>query len=489
MLARLTEFSLTQRLLVLGLTLLLIAAGIQAWRTLPIDAFPDVSTTQVKLILKAPGMTPEEVEKRIAAPIETEMLGIPKQRILRSISKYGLTDITIDFEDGTDIYWARQQVAERLTNTMGDLPEGVSGGLTPITTPLSEIFMFTVEGEGLSLAERRTLLDWVIRPQLRTLPGVADLNALGGQARTFEVVPDNAAMSARGVTLMELREAIQANNRNDGAGRLTEGEEVWLVRVDGAVKSLEDLAGIVVKNVGGVPVRVADLAQVRLGSLTRYGGVTKDGRGEGVEGLVLSLKGANAQQVVRGVKQKLAEIAPTLPKGVTIQPFYDRSALVERAVDTVSKALLEAIVLVLVLLFLFLGDVRAALTVAITLPLAALAIFAHHPAFYIPGLAGAIFFLFLNPGVLTAVVVSVAGPWRRAQAVALNIVVIHLVGDVPSPLLIGWVSDLGSLKWGVSLTLVALAAGAVLILSALPHFKNDLAAAGEIDLQVESSAG
>ena len=375
MLARLTEFSLTQRLLILVLTLLLTAAGIQAWRSLPIDAFPDVSTTQVKLILKAPGMTPEEVESRIAAPIEMEMLGIPKQRILRSVSKYGLTDVTIDFEDGTDIYWARQQVAERLNNVLADLPEGTSGGLAPITTPLSEMFMFTVEGEHLTLAERRALLDWVIRPKLRTLPGVADVNALGGHVKTFEVVPDNAAMSARGVTLTEMRDAIQANNRNDGAGRLTEGEEVWLVRVEGAVKNLEDLAGIVVKNVAGVPVRVADVAQVRLGQLTRYGGVSLDGKGEAVEGLVLGLRGANAQQVVKVVKQRLKEIAPTLPKGVTVKPFYDRSALVERAVSTVSKALMEAIVLVLVLLLLFLGDVRAALTVAITLPLAALATF------------------------------------------------------------------------------------------------------------------
>jgi cobalt-zinc-cadmium resistance protein CzcA len=320
-------------------------------------------------------MTPEEVESRIAAPIEMEMLGIPRQRILRSVSKYGLTDVTIDFEDGTDIYWARQQVAERLNTVLADLPAGVGGGLAPITTPLSEMFMFTVEGDHLSLAERRALLDWVIRPKLRTLPGVADVNALGGFVKTFEVAPDNAAMSARGVTLVELRDAIEANNRNDGAGRLTEGEEVWLVRVEGAVKTLEELAGIVVKNVAGVPVRVADVAQVRLGSFTRYGGVSQDGRGEAVEGLVLGLRGANAQQVVQAVKQRLKEIAPSLPKGVSVKPFYDRSALVERAVGTVSKALMEAIVLVLVLLFLFLGDVRAALTVAITLPLAALATF------------------------------------------------------------------------------------------------------------------
>ena len=374
MLNKLAEFALTQRLLTLLFTVLLVAAGAQAWREIPIDAFPDVSTTQVKLILKAPGMTPEEVEARIVAPIETEMLGIPKQRLLRSVAKYALTDITIDFEDGTDIYWARQQVAERLSAAMGDLPAGVSGGLAPITTPLSEMFMFTVDGP-LPLDERRALLDWVIRPQLRTLAGVADVNALGGFVRSFEVAPDNAAMSARGVTLAELMAALEANLKNDGAGRLAEGDEVWVVRIEGAVKSLDDLAAIVVKKVGGVPVRVADVARVRMSSLTRYGGVTQNGKGEAVEGLVLGLKGANAQQVVALVKQRLKEIAPTLPRGVSVQPFYDRSNLVERAVGTVSQALMEAVVLVLVLLFLFLGNARAALTVAVVLPLSALAAF------------------------------------------------------------------------------------------------------------------
>ncbi len=196
MLAALIRFSLTQRLLLLVLTAMLVGAGVQAFRGLPIDAFPDVSTTQVKIIMKAPGMTPEEVETRIAAPIEQEMLGIPHQRMLRSTSKYALTDITIDFEDGTDIYWARQQVGERLAAVQGNLPPGASGGMAPITTPLGEMFMFTIEGD-LPLAEKRTLLDWVIRPQLRTLPGVADVNCLGGLVRSFEVVPDNRKASPR----------------------------------------------------------------------------------------------------------------------------------------------------------------------------------------------------------------------------------------------------------------------------------------------------
>ncbi len=372
MLSRLVEFSLAQRLLMLVLTALLVGAGIMAFHNLPIDAFPDVSTTQVKIIMKAPGMTPEEVEARIVVPIEQEMLGIPKQRILRTTSKYAIADVTIDFEDGTDIYWARQQVAERLGGV--ELPPGASGGLAPITTPLSEMFMFTVEGP-LSLEEKRTILDWTIRPQLRTLRGVADVNSLGGHAKAFEVVPDAAALNARGVSLNELRQAVEGNNRNDGAGRLTEGEETLLVRVEGAVRSLDDLRAIVIAQRGGNPVRVGDVAEVRFGALTRYGAVTKDGQGEAVEGLVLGLRGANAQQVVDQVKAKLAEIQATLPEGVSIVPFYDRGHLVERAVGTVSKALGEAIVLVVILLLAFLGNLRAALVVSVILPLSALLTF------------------------------------------------------------------------------------------------------------------
>ncbi|MDP1708793.1 MAG: CusA/CzcA family heavy metal efflux RND transporter [Gammaproteobacteria bacterium] len=375
MLARLVEFALTQRLLMLLLMLLLIAGGSYAFKGLPIDAFPDVSSTQVKVIIKAPGMTPEEIEARITAPIEVEMLGIPNQKILRSVTKYGLTDITLDFADGTDIYWARQQVAERYNNITDDLPPGIAGGLAPITTPLGEMFMFTIEGGDLSLMERRSLLDWVIRPALRTLPGVADVNALGGLVRSFEVVPDNMALRARGIGLGELQTALETNNRNDGAGRLTDGEEVLLVRAEGTIKTLDDLRAIVVTSRGGTPVRVGDVAEVRIGSLTRYGVVTKDGQGEAVQGLVLGLRGANAQQVVKGVRNKLAELAPTLPAGVKTEVFYDRGSLVERAVGTVSTALLEAIVLVVILLLLFLGNLRAALVVALTLPLAALATF------------------------------------------------------------------------------------------------------------------
>ena len=375
MLSRLVQFALAQRAFLLILTALLAGFGWYAFRQLPIDAFPDVASTQVKIILKAAGMTPEEVESRIAVPIETEMLGIPKQSMLRAVVKYGIVDITLDFADGTDIYWARQQVAERLSGIMADLPSGLEGGMAPITTPLGEMFQFTVDNPSMSLMERKALLDWVIRPALRTVPGVADVNVLGGTTRSYEVVPDPLRMAAAGLSVAELRTRIEANNRNDGAGRLREGGEVLLVRSEGNIRSLDDLRAIVVSNRNRVPTRIGDVAEVRIGELTRSGVVTDSGKAEAVEGLVLGLAGANAKQVVHGVEQKLAEIQPGLPQGTTLRVFYNRAALVEKAVGTVSEALLEAIVLVLVLLGVFLGNLRAALTVAAVLPLAALSTF------------------------------------------------------------------------------------------------------------------
>jgi len=374
MLDSLIGFSLRQRLLVLIVTVLLVAGGVLAWLGLPIDAFPDVSTTQVKLVLKAPGMTPEEVESLITVPIEQEVLGIPKQRMLRSTSKYALADITLDFEDGTDVYWARQQVSERLAGVLKDLPPNTGGGLAPITTPLGEMFMFTLEGPQ-TLEERRRVLDWVVRPALRTLPGVADVNSLGGRVRTFEVVPNAGDLLDRGVSLKQLEAALAAGNRNDGAGRLGSGEEALIVRAEGAIRTLDDVKATVVRVVEGRAIRVSDVAEVRLGELTRYGAVTRNGQGEAVQGLVLGLRGANARDVVAGVKARLATLAPSLPAGMRVVVFYDRSSLIDRAVHTVGKALLEAVVLVVLLLFAFLGNLRAAVVVAVMLPLAALGTF------------------------------------------------------------------------------------------------------------------
>lgn len=375
MLRRLIEFALSQRLLVLVLAALLLAAGGYAFSRLPIDAYPDISTTQVKLILKAPGMTPEEVEQRVIAPLELELLGIPNQVILRSTAKYAIADITIDFTDKTDVYWARQQVGERLSGVMGDLPATVSGGLAPIATPLSEIFMFTIAGGNLTQAERRTLLDWTIRPALRTIAGVADVNALGGHVATFEVVPDDAAMVSAGVRMADLRTAIEQANRNDGAGRVSEGEEALIVRAVGAIRTQQDLREVMVTTHSGSRVRLGDVARVETGSLTRYGAVTEDGAGEAVEGLVLGLRGADTGQVVAGVRTKLKELEANMPKGVTLNIFYDRADLIDKAVSTVQHALIEATVLIVILLVLFLGNLRAAVVVALTLPFAAITTF------------------------------------------------------------------------------------------------------------------
>jgi cobalt-zinc-cadmium resistance protein CzcA len=368
----LIRFALSQRLLMMIVVLLLSGGGYYAFKNIPIDAFPEVSPTQVKIIVKAPGMTPEEVEARITAPIEIELLGIPHQTMLRSVAKYALTDITVDFEEGTDIFWARQQIAERLNTMWGNLPAGVQGGIAPMTTPLGEMFMFTVEGGDLSLMERRDLLDWVIRPALRTVSGVADVNSLGGMVRSFEVIPDNSRLSARGISMDKLMQALEKNNRNDGAGRLTEGEEALIVRAEGRIKTLADVSTIVVDSKNDIPILVGDVAEVKIGALTRYGAVSKNGEGEAVTGLVLSLRGANARQTIVGIEKKLAEISLGFPKGVEAKVFYNRGNLVDKAVETVLHALLEAIVLVVVLLILFLGNLRAALVVALALPLAAL---------------------------------------------------------------------------------------------------------------------
>jgi heavy metal efflux system protein len=374
MLRALVAWSLSYRLFVLALTLVVGGLGAWAYATLPVDAYPNIAQTQVKIILKAPGMTPEEVETRVIAPLELEMLGLPNQATLRSTAKYAIADITIDFIDGTDIYWARQQVGERLAGVLGDMPTGVEGGMAPISTPLSDVFMFTIDGP-LSLTEKRELLDWTVRPALRTVPGVADVNALGGHVRTFEVRPDPVALAAARLSVDDLRNAIERGNRNDGAGRLAAGEEALIVRAVGAIRDAADVEAMVVTARDGLVVRVGDVASVGTGSLTRYGGVTAHGRGEAVQGLVIALRGADARQVVDGIRARVTELQGAMPAGTTLTVFYDRSDLIGRAVSTVQKALIEATVLVIILLILFLGDWRAAAIVAATLPMAALTTF------------------------------------------------------------------------------------------------------------------
>jgi cobalt-zinc-cadmium resistance protein CzcA len=374
MLGAIVRFSLTQRLFILVLTAVLVGFGIRAWFTLPIDAFPEISPTQVKIILKAPGMTPEEIERRVTYPIETELLGIPRQSMLRSTTKYAITDITLDFLDGTDIYWARQQVNERLAAVRDQLPATVTGGVAPMSTPLGEMFMFTLENPELSLMERRQLLDWEVRPVLRTVPGVADVNVLGGRVRTFHIAPDPNRMAQLGLGLGDLADAIAASNRTVGAGRIFQGNDVLVVRTEGRVTALPELGLLTVADDSGAVHRLGDLADIGIGHLARYGAVTRDGK-ETAEGLVIALKDANTGAVVEGIKARLAELEASLPPGTRFNVFYDRARLIETAVRTIAIALVQAVVLVIALLALFLGNIRAALVVSLSLPLAALATF------------------------------------------------------------------------------------------------------------------
>ncbi len=367
MLGSIIEFSLRQRVIVIVGAILILFFGTYSFIYTPVDAFPDISPTQVKIILKLPGSSPEEMENNIVRPLELELLGLKGQKSLRSISKYSISDITIDFDDSVDIYLARNIVNERLSSVMKDLPVGVEGGMAPIVTPLSDIFMFTIDG-NITEIEKRQLLDFVIRPQLRMISGVADVNSIGGFSRAFVIVPDFNDMARLGVSISDLESAVRVNLRNSGAGRVDRDGETFLVKIQTASLSLEDIGKITVStNLGHLHIK--DFAKVISQSRTRLGFVTKDGVGETTEGLVLSLKDANTKEIITQVYQKLEELKPFLPSGVSINVFYDRSEFTQKAIATVSKTLIEAVVLIIITLFLFLGNLRASVAVGVILPL------------------------------------------------------------------------------------------------------------------------
>ncbi|GAA7398422.1 efflux RND transporter permease subunit [Helicobacter pylori] len=367
MLASIIEFSLRQRIIVIVGAILILFFGTYSFINTPVDAFPDISPTQVKIILKLPGSSPEEMENNIVRPLELELLGLKGQKSLRSISKYSISDITIDFDDSVDIYLARNIVNERLSSVMKDLPVGVEGGMAPIVTPLSDIFMFTIDG-NITEIEKRQLLDFVIRPQLRMISGVADVNSIGGFSRAFVIVPDFNDMARLGVSISDLEAAVRVNLRNSGAGRVDRDGETFLVKIQTASLSLEDIGKITVStNLGHLHIK--DFAKVISQSRTRLGFVTKDGVGETTEGLVLSLKDANTKEIITQVYQKLEELKPFLPSGVSLNVFYDRSEFTQKAIATVSKTLIEAVVLIIITLFLFLGNLRASVAVGVILPL------------------------------------------------------------------------------------------------------------------------
>lgn len=372
--------SIRSRGLVMVAMLALVLLGIWSYQRLPIDAVPDITNVQVQINTHAPGYTPQEVEQRITIPIETAITGLPGLDYRRSLSRYGLSQVTVVFEDGTDIYFARTLVSERLQAVRAQLPASISPAMGPIATGLGEIFMYSVEaspdarqadGRPWDLTALRSLQDWVIRPQLLQVPGVTEVNSIGGYARQFHVQPDPARLLAFGLSLADISGAIERNNSNQGAGYLERNGEQLLVRVPGQVTGIEDLQRLVVTTRDGVPITVGDLAQVSIGRELRTGAATRDGH-ETVLGTAVMLIGANSRTVAQGVARQLAEINRTLPQGVHAVTAYDRTTLVDKAIRTVQKNLIEGALLVIVVLFLLLGNLRAALLTAAVIPIAML---------------------------------------------------------------------------------------------------------------------
>lgn len=369
-------FVLKQRLLVLAATTLLVGVGIWSALRLPIDAVPDVTNVQVQINTNATALSPLEVERQITLPLELAMFGLPNLEEMRSISKFGLSQITVVFEEGTDIFFARQQVQERLQKAREEIPEGLgTPEMGPISTGLGEIFQYTIDAKdttGLDATELRTLQDWVVAPQLRGVPGVAEVNAFGGFEKQYQVLVRPEALLQYDLSLRQVFEAIAANNQNAGGGYITAGAEQLVIRGIGQVQDLDQIRNIVITSRRGTPIRVTDIADVAIGSTIRQGAVTKDGRGEVVTGIVMMRMGSNSRTVVEAVKERFATAARSLPDGVTMTAFYDRTELVDRTISTVEKNLIEGAVLVVVVLFLLLGNLRAALIVAMAIPLSML---------------------------------------------------------------------------------------------------------------------
>ncbi len=371
----LVEASLAHRLVVILLSILLMGAGWIAFRALPIDAFPDVTNVQVTVISQAATLSPLEVEQLVTYPIEQVCAGLPYSTGVRSLSKFGLSMVTVVFEDGTDIYFARQMVMERIFTVREELPAGASSNLGPISTGLGEVFQYTLESPTRDLMELRSLQDWVLRPILRTVPGVAGVDSFGGHVRQFHVVAELTALRQFGLSLGDLADSVAANNGVAGGAFVERGGEQFVVRGDGWMHNEEDLNDTVVAYRDGVPVLLSQVAAVVLAPEIRQGAISRDGRGETVAGIVLMLRGGSGRDVVDGIKEKLEVARQSLPDDVQVVPFYDRSELVETALGTVQRALLQGAVLVALVLLFFMGNLRSAVVVAIQLPMAALATF------------------------------------------------------------------------------------------------------------------
>ena len=375
MIERLIRTALAQRLIVLLAVLGLIVSGVAAFRHLPIDAFPDVTPVQVQVITRAPSLAPAEIERLVTFPLEIELTNLPGKTELRSVSRFGLSVITVTFEDKIGVYFARQLVLERMLQARSRLPRNAEPVLGPVSTGLSEVFMYLVEDPTKTLMDLRTLQDWVIRPMLRAVPGLADVDTLGGLAKQYEVLVDPNRLTSFGLTLRQVHAAVSGNNQNAGGSYIEQGGDKLIVYGVGLARSATDLEQIVVAAHKGTPIYLRDVAQVRQGTVIRLGGVTRDGKGEVLEGIAVMLRGGNSREVISAVKDKVELINRVLPAGVKMIPFYDRIELVARALETVERALLEGVAVVILVLYLFLRNLRGALVVALTLPLAMLATF------------------------------------------------------------------------------------------------------------------
>ena len=380
MIDALIRFAVERRWLVLAATLLVAAAGVYSTLKLPIDAVPDITNVQVQINSEAPGYSPLETEQRISYPVETAMAGLPKLDYTRSISRYGLSQVTVVFEEGTDIYWARQQISERLQKVRGEVPDGIEPTMGPIASGLGEIVNYVVrakegatnaDGEAYTPEQLRTIQDWIIKPQLVKVPGVTEINSVGGYEKQYQVAPIPGRMLAYKVTMQDLLAALDLNNRNAGAGYIEKNGEQWLVRSPGQLKTLDDIRDVVVTKRDDAPVRVSDVAEVKLGEQLRTGASTS-GESEVVLGTAMMLIGENSRIVAQNVANKIEEVQRSLPDGVVIETVYNRTSLVDKTIATVEKNLFEGAVLVIVVLFILLGNVRAALITACVIPLSML---------------------------------------------------------------------------------------------------------------------
>ena len=380
MFERLIQFAIEQRIIVLLAVLLMAGVGIASYQKLPIDAVPDITNVQVQINSAAPGFSPLETEQRITFPIETAMAGLPGLQQTRSLSRSGLSQVTVIFKDGTDLFFARQLVNERLQVAREQLPSGIETAMGPISTGLGEIFLWTVEAEEgarkddgtpYTPTDLRVIQDWIIKPQLRNVPGVAEINTIGGFAKEYQIAPDPKRLAAYNLTLNDLVTALERNNANVGAGYIERSGEQLLIRAPGQVASIDDIANIVITTSGGTPIRVRNVAQVEIGRELRTGAATENGR-EVVLGTVFMLIGENSRTVSQAVASRLEQINRSLPEGVVAVTVYDRTNLVEKAIATVKKNLFEGALLVVAVLFLFLGNIRAALITAMVIPLAML---------------------------------------------------------------------------------------------------------------------